>query len=108
MGTIALLFTDIEGSTRLAGELRASWPGVLADHRAIVGGAIGEEGGFVDGTEGDAFFATFSDATTWLNAVTGVVRDTHTGTPEYKVTAVRVERLTAAARPDDPVGLEGQ
>jgi formate dehydrogenase major subunit len=37
-------------------------------------------------------FATFSDARTRLNAVTGTTRDTHTGTPEYKVTAVRVER----------------
>jgi formate dehydrogenase major subunit len=37
-------------------------------------------------------FATFSDPRTWLNAVTGVVRDTHTGAPEYKVTAVRVDR----------------
>jgi predicted ATPase/class 3 adenylate cyclase len=62
VGTIALLFTDIEGSTRLASELGASWPGVLAAHHAIVGGAIAAEGGFVDGTEGDAFFATFVDA----------------------------------------------
>ncbi len=37
-------------------------------------------------------FATFSDAATWLNSVTGPLRDTHTGTPEYKVTAVSVER----------------
>jgi formate dehydrogenase major subunit len=38
-------------------------------------------------------FATFSDVTTWLNAVTGTLRDTHTDTPEYKVTAVRVEKI---------------
>jgi formate dehydrogenase major subunit len=37
-------------------------------------------------------FATFSDPKTWLNAVTSHVRDTHTGTPEYKVTAVCIER----------------
>jgi formate dehydrogenase major subunit len=36
-------------------------------------------------------FATFSDSSTWLNNVTGVQRDSHTETPEYKVTAVRIE-----------------
>jgi class 3 adenylate cyclase len=55
VGTIALLFTDIEGSARLATELGPAWPGVLAEHQAVVGGAIAEQGGFVDGTEGDAF-----------------------------------------------------
>jgi formate dehydrogenase major subunit len=37
-------------------------------------------------------FATFSDRATWLNALTGSLRDPHTGTPEFKVTAVRVEK----------------
>jgi formate dehydrogenase major subunit len=37
-------------------------------------------------------FATFSDAATRLNFVIGSRLDTHTGTPEYKVTAVQVER----------------
>jgi class 3 adenylate cyclase len=60
-GLVALLFTDIEGSTRLATELGHDWPGVLAEHHELVGGAIAAEGGFVDGTEGDAFFATFVD-----------------------------------------------
>jgi predicted ATPase/class 3 adenylate cyclase len=61
-GTIALLFTDIEGSTRLATELGRDWAAVLAEHHELVGGVIAGEGGFVDGTEGDAFFATFEDA----------------------------------------------
>ena len=61
-GTIALLFTDIEGSTALVSRLGERWRDVLAEHHAIVGGAIAAEGGYVDGTEGDAFFATFADA----------------------------------------------
>lgn len=61
-GTIALLFTDIEGSTRLATELGPDWAAVLAEHHDLVAGAIAAEGGFVDATEGDAFFATFEDA----------------------------------------------
>jgi formate dehydrogenase major subunit len=37
-------------------------------------------------------FATFQQPATRLNAVTGPVRDRAVGTPEYKVTAVRIER----------------
>lgn len=73
-GTIALLFTDIEGSTRLAARLGSAWAGVLADHHALVGGAIAAEGGFVDGTEGDAFFATFVDAVPAARAAVGALR----------------------------------
>ncbi len=56
-----MLFTDIEGSTSLAARLGPGWPAVLADHHRIVGEAITAEGGYVDGTEGDAFFATFGE-----------------------------------------------
>jgi formate dehydrogenase major subunit len=37
-------------------------------------------------------FATFQTPALLVNAVTGPHRDTITGTPEYKVTAVRLER----------------
>jgi formate dehydrogenase major subunit len=40
-------------------------------------------------------FATFHTAKTFLNAVTSGHRDRTVGTPEYKVTAVRIERLRA-------------
>jgi predicted ATPase/class 3 adenylate cyclase len=61
VGTIALLFTDIEGSTELARRVGGDWAEVLAIHHRLVGGAIDDEGGWVEGTEGDAFFATFDD-----------------------------------------------
>ena len=73
-GTIALLFTDIERSTRLAAELGESWPAVLKDHHALLGAAIAAEGGFVDATEGDAFFATFTDAQAAGRAAVGAMR----------------------------------
>jgi predicted ATPase/class 3 adenylate cyclase len=73
-GTIALLFTDIEGSTRLAEALGPDWAAVLADHHALVGGAIAAERGFVDGTEGDAFFATFADAAAAARAAAAALR----------------------------------
>ena len=74
MGTIALLFTDIEGSTRLAQALGSAWAGVLADHHELVGGAIAAEGGFIDGTEGDAFFATFHDVLSAARAAVAALR----------------------------------
>jgi len=37
-------------------------------------------------------FATFQSAEALLNAVTGPGRDRHTSTPEYKVTAIRIEK----------------
>jgi formate dehydrogenase major subunit len=44
-------------------------------------------------------FATFHTVSTFLNAVTGPHRDTAVGTPEYKLTAVRLERLTGPTTP---------
>lgn len=73
-GTIALLFTDIEGSTRLAHALGSGWAGVLADHHALIAAAIAAEDGWVDGTEGDAFFATFDDAEAAARAAVGALR----------------------------------
>jgi formate dehydrogenase major subunit len=46
-------------------------------------------------------FATFSDPTSLLNRVTGTGRDVHTETPEYKVTAVRIERVYKLSRAPD-------
>ena len=73
-GTIALLFTDIEGSTELAARLGKEWPEVLAVHHDLVGGAIAVESGFVDGVEGDAFFATFVDAAAAARAAVASLR----------------------------------
>ena len=61
-GTVAFLFTDIQGSTRLVEALgTAAWLPVLARHRAIVRAAIAAHGGSEAATEGDSFFVAFSD-----------------------------------------------
>jgi class 3 adenylate cyclase len=73
-GTIALLFTDIEGSTRLATQLGSGWAAVLAEHHRLLSGAIAAEGGFIDSTAGDAFFATFKDALAGARAATAALR----------------------------------
>ena len=60
-GHVTLLFTDIEGSTRLARELAGAWPAVLSEHHAILEREIAARAGFVEGTAGDSFLAMFTD-----------------------------------------------
>ena len=62
MGTVTLLFSDIEGSTRLAHALGDAWPELLARHRRVCRTAWGEHGGHELATEGDSFFVVFADA----------------------------------------------
>ena len=60
-GVVTMVFTDIEGSTRMAAELGSSWPDALALHHGILRRAIDRYDGYVAGTEGDAFFACFEN-----------------------------------------------
>jgi predicted ATPase/class 3 adenylate cyclase len=62
-GTVTLLFTDIEGSTRLLRELGTEgYAAALAEHRRVVRGAFTAEGGVEVDTQGDAFFVSFPTA----------------------------------------------
>ena len=47
---------------------------MLADHHALLAASIAAAGGFVDGTEGDAFFATFADAAAAARAAVSALR----------------------------------
>jgi eukaryotic-like serine/threonine-protein kinase len=58
-GTVTLLFSDIEGSTRLLEQLGEGYSEVLDEHRGIVRGALAAYGGHEVRTEGDAFFVAF-------------------------------------------------
>jgi predicted ATPase len=62
-GTVTLLFTDIEGSTRLMHELGGRYAEVLAEHRRLLREAFGRHGGVEVDTQGDAFFYAFARAT---------------------------------------------
>jgi predicted ATPase/class 3 adenylate cyclase len=59
-GTVAMLFTDIEGSTRLAQELGDRWESLLDRHRAILRQAFARHEGYEVKTEGDGFFIAFA------------------------------------------------
>ncbi|MDP9244394.1 MAG: AAA family ATPase [Chloroflexota bacterium] len=58
-GTVAFLFTDIEGSTRLARSLADDYESVLERHRSILREAFSRHAGLEVGTEGDSFFVAF-------------------------------------------------
>jgi predicted ATPase/class 3 adenylate cyclase/Tfp pilus assembly protein PilF len=61
-GTVTLLFTDIEGSTRLIYELGEQYADVLADHRRLLREAFARHRGVEVDSQGDAFFAAFPRA----------------------------------------------
>lgn len=61
-GTVTMLFTDIEGSTRLLKELGADYGELLAGHRRILREAVAAQGGREMDTQGDAFFFVFARA----------------------------------------------
>ena len=61
-GTVTLLFTDIEGSTRLLGEQPDAYPKALAEHRRALREAFARYGGVEVDTQGDAFFVAFARA----------------------------------------------
>ncbi len=74
VGTITLLFTDIEGSTRLLHELGERYAAVLAEHRRILRDAFSRHGGVEVDTQGDAFFVAFARASDAVSAA-GEVQD---------------------------------
>ena len=61
-GLVTLLFSDIEGSTRLVKALRDRYWQILAEHRRLVRAAVAEYAGYEVDAQGDAFFVTFADA----------------------------------------------
>ncbi len=73
-GTVTFLFSDIEGSTRLATALPAAWPDLLARHRELLRAAFNANGGVEVSTEGDSFFVAFPSATGAVAAAAGSQR----------------------------------
>src|SRR5215213_10061313 len=62
-GTVTLLFTDIEGSTRLLQALGGErYADVLATHQLLLREAFAAHGGREVDTQGDAFFVAFPRA----------------------------------------------
>jgi predicted ATPase/class 3 adenylate cyclase len=67
-GLVTFLFTDIEGSTRLAQMLGAGYRPVLNEHRAVLRDSLTANDGAELFTEGDSYFFAFADAASALNS----------------------------------------
>src|SRR5206468_3818532 len=61
-GTVTFLFTDIEGSTRLAGAYPGAWEPARERHHAILRAAAEQHHGYVFQIVGDAFCIAFHNA----------------------------------------------
>ena len=98
-GTVTLLFTDIEGSTRMLQQMGGRYASLLETCRSLLRAAFLEFDGHEVDTQGDAFFVSFARATdavaaavaaqralfiqTWPDGVTVRVRmGLHTGEPQ--------------------------
>jgi predicted ATPase len=92
-GPVTLLFTDVEGLTRLLHELGEEYADVLAEHRRTLREAFARHNGTEVDTQGDAFFYVFPTADEAVSAAgegcelleSGPVRvriGIHTGAPQ--------------------------
>ena len=61
-GTVTLLFSDIEGSTRLLKRTGDAYADLLAEHRRLLREAFARNRGHEIDSEGDAFFVAFESA----------------------------------------------
>ena len=74
-GTLAFLFSDIEGSTRLEQAVgTAAYADLRERHRALLRAAFAAHGGVEQGTEGDSFFVVFGTAADALAAAADAER----------------------------------
>src|SRR5436309_10715271 len=61
-GTVTLLFSDVEGATKLLQRVGDAYADLLDKHRALLRRSFEAHGGFEVDTEGDAFFVAFGSA----------------------------------------------
>jgi predicted ATPase len=104
VGTVTLVFSDIEGSTKLLEELGTdAYRDALAEHRRIVREAYGRYSGYEVDYEGDAFFYTFASASDAVAAVAEAMAGLADGP-----IAIRVGIHTGTPAPDPPkyVGMD--
>jgi predicted ATPase/class 3 adenylate cyclase len=76
-GTVTFLFTDIEGSTKLAQEFPDAMPALLARHNEILNKVIESQNGYVFRVVGDSFSVAFHTASDALTAALDAQRLLH-------------------------------
>jgi DNA-binding NarL/FixJ family response regulator/class 3 adenylate cyclase len=73
-GIVALLFTDVEDSTRLVSELGDGYSEVMADHRRLIREAVERAGGREIDCRADEFFIAFASTRDALEAAVSAQR----------------------------------
>ena len=73
-GTVTMLFSDIEGSTRLLGQLGVQYGEALSVQRSIIREEVRRWRGREVGTEGDSFFVVFGSASDAVSAALAAQR----------------------------------
>ena len=103
-GIVTFLFSDIEGSTRLARRLGPAWTGTLGRHQELLRAAFLAGGGVEVGTEGDSFFVAFPTPAGAVGAATAAQRALAAEPwPEGAEVRVRIGMHTGEAS----IGTEG-
>ncbi|MGD0852236.1 MAG: tetratricopeptide repeat protein [Acidimicrobiales bacterium] len=88
-GTVTLMFSDIEGSTKLLNRLGDQYAKTLFGQRDLVREAIAANDGLEMGTEGDSFYVVFESAIKAVQCCVGAQRSLSTH-PWPEDVAVRV------------------
>ena len=81
---LTLLFTDIEGSTRLVQELGDAYPETLEDHRQRVRAALAATGGEEIDCRGDEFSVAFASPEAAVTAAR-LIQESHTGRVRVRI-----------------------
>ena len=102
-GWVTFVFTDIEGSTRLAQLLGPDYRPVLAEHRRLLRRTLASTGGAELLTEGDSFFLAFEDAAAAMTACLTAQRalSSHDWPTAEAAPRVRMGLHTGYAEPRD-------
>jgi predicted ATPase/class 3 adenylate cyclase len=98
-GTVTFLFTDIEGSTRIADEHPDIWETVRERHHAILRGAIEAHHGYVFQIIGDAFCSAFHTTRDALHAAVEAQQKLQAEAWEQTSLQVRMGIHTGEAEP---------
>jgi predicted ATPase/class 3 adenylate cyclase len=100
-GTVTFLFTDIEGSTKLAQEYPDAMPALLARHHEILNQVIHTHNGHVFQRVGDSFAAAFHSPSDALHAALDGQRKLHSEAWAPAPIKVRMGLHTAASQLND-------
>jgi predicted ATPase/class 3 adenylate cyclase len=100
-GTVTFLFTDIEGSTKLAQQYPEVLPGLMARHNEILTQSIQAHEGHVYEVAGDSFCAAFSSAIDAVSAALEAQQSLHNETWSPAPIKVRMGVHTGTVKLND-------